>query len=180
MSRAAQKTRTFKPIAIASGILVLLFAALPTTTIMVVGMAPTLGAFIADRTPGRYLTKCVAGMNFAGVFPLVYQLWMTQNNMATAITTVTDMYAWLVMYSAGAVGWLLFLGFPGVVSMYRALNAQRRIYVLREQQKDLINEWGESILPAIDQSRDKETEEGGADAAASAQDVKMKEAESPA
>ena len=66
---------------------------------------------------------------------------------------VTDPYAWLYMYSAAAVGWLLFLGFPGVVAMLRVLNAKRRIYLLREQQKNLINEWGDSILPAAEAAK---------------------------
>ena len=109
-----------------------------------------LGAFIGDTTPGRYLTKCVAGMNFAGVIPYLYKLWTTGHDMSTAIALVTDMYAWLSMYSAAAVGWLLFLGFPGAVAMFRALNAKRRIYMLREQQKSLINEWGDCILPAAE------------------------------
>ena len=50
------RRRATKPLAIATGALVLLFAALPTTTLLAVGMAPTLGAFIGDTTPGRYLT----------------------------------------------------------------------------------------------------------------------------
>ncbi len=153
MSNGVQRRRAFKPLAIATGLLVLLFAALPTSTVLAIGLAPTLGAFIGDTTPGRYLTKCVAGMNFAGVFPFLYQLWMTTNDMTTAINIVTDMYAWLVMYSAAAIGWLLFLGLPGAVSVFRSLNAKRRIYVLREQQEDLINEWGESIMPSIDKAK---------------------------
>lgn len=147
MSAALRKRSPTKPLAIATGALVLLFAALPTTTLLAVGMAPTLGAFIGDTTPGRYLTKCVAGMNFAGVIPFLYKLWTTGHDMATAINLVTDLYVWLTMYSAAAVGWMLFLGFPGVVAVFRALNARRRIYVLREQQKELINEWGDCILP---------------------------------
>ena len=178
MRNVVRRQRTFKPLAIATAILVLLFAALPTTTVLVIGMAPTLGAFIGDTTPGRYLTKCVAGLNFAGVFPFLYQLWTTSNDMSTAIATVTDMYAWLIMYCAAAIGWLLFLGLPGGVSMFRTLNAKRRIYVLCEQQKDLLNEWGESIVPAIDRAKN-------ADGAAAAtpdgdDDAGMERAKSPA
>jgi len=154
MSSALHRRRATKPLAIATGTLVLLFAALPTTTLLAVGMAPTLGAFIGDTAPGRYLTKCVAGMNLAGVIPFLYKLWTTGHDMATAIALVTDLYVWLSMYSAAAVGWLLFLGFPGVVAMFRALNAQRRIYMLREQQKDLINEWGDCILPLTEPQKD--------------------------
>jgi hypothetical protein len=98
--------------------------------------------------------------------------------MSTAIATVTEMYAWLVMYSAAAIGWLLFLGLPGGVSMFRTLSARRRIYVLREQQKDLINEWGESILPAIERPRNADGEAGNADGRGDNDD--MEGAKSPA
>ena len=54
------------------------------------------------------------------------------------------------MYGAAAMGWMLFLGLPGAVAMFRALNAKRRIYMLRERQKDLINEWGDCILPGAE------------------------------
>lgn len=169
MSTPLQRRRATKPLAIATGALVLLFAALPTTTLLVVAMAPTLGAFIGDTTPRRYLTKCVAGMNLAGTIPFLHKLWTTSHDMATAIALVTDLYVWLSMYSAAAVGWLLFLGLPGVVAMVRALNARRRVYVLREQQKSLINEWGETILPSAETSRMDHQSHGSHGAAAGGQ-----------
>ena len=135
----------------------LLLLALPTTMVLAVGMAPTLGAFFADKTPGHYLTKCVAGMNLAGVIPSLYNLWITGHDLKTANNIVTDPYSWLLMYCAGAMGWLLFLGLPGVVAVFRSLNATRRIYVLREKQKLLINEWGDCILPASGPSQTAET-----------------------
>ncbi len=144
-----QQSRAAKPLFMAIGALGLLLLALPTTMVLAIGMAPTLGAFFADKTPGHYLTKCVAGMNFAGVVPSLYYLWITGHNLKTANGIVTDLYTWLLMYSAGAMGWLLFLGLPGAVAVFRSLNATRRIYVLREQQKLLINEWGDCILPTM-------------------------------
>ncbi|MDA0653171.1 MAG: hypothetical protein O3C49_07835 [Proteobacteria bacterium] len=138
-----------KPLFIAIGALGLLLLALPTTMVLAIGMAPTLGAFFADKTPGRFLTKCVAGTNFAGVFPSLYFLWTTGHTLKTANAIVADLNTWLLMYCAGAMGWLLFLSLPGVVAVFRSLNATRRIYVLREQQKLLINEWGDNILPTL-------------------------------
>ena len=148
MKNRGQRSRATKPLFLAIGALGLLLLALLTTMALAIGMAPTLGAFFADKTPGRYLTKCVAGMNFAGVMPSLYHLWMTGHNLKTANDIVTDLHTWLLMYCAGAMGWLLFLGLPGAVAVCRSLNATRRIYVLREQQKLLINEWGDCILPA--------------------------------
>lgn len=158
----SQRRSMTKPLAIAIGGLGLLLLALPTTMVLAIGMAPTLGAFFADKTPGRYLTKCVAGMNFAGVIPSLYHLWITGHNLKTANGIVTDLYTWLLMYCAGAMGWLLFLGLPGAVAVFRALAAKRRIYVLREQQKTLINEWGDCILPATEtvKAADDKAKEG--------------------
>ena len=147
MKKKVVRSRTTKPLFMAVGALGLLLLALPTTMVLAIGMAPTLGAFFADKTPGRYLTKCVAGMNFAGVIPSLYHLWITGHDLKTANDIVTDLYTWLLMYCAGGMGWLLFLGLPGAVAVFRSLNASRRIYFLREKQKSLINEWGDCILP---------------------------------
>ena len=147
------KQRTRKPIFIATLGLVVLFAALPTALVLVVGFAPTLGARIGDTGPGKYLTKCVAWMNLAGVAPFLFDLWARGHEMVTAIAIISDMFAWLLMYSAAGMGWLMFLGLPGAVAMFRSLNAKRRIYFLRERQKELINEWGEVILPASQRTK---------------------------
>jgi len=148
MSGRRQRSRTAKPLFLAVSAVGLLLLALPTTMVLAIGMAPTLGAFFADKTPGHYLTKCVAGMNFAGVIPSLYHLWTTGHDLKMANNIVTDLNNWLLMYGAGSMGWLLCLGLPGAVAVFRSLNATRRIYVLREQQKMLINEWGDCILPA--------------------------------
>jgi len=155
-----------KPLAIAIGVLVLLFAALPTATLLAIGLAPTLAAFITDMTPGRYLAKCVAGMNFAGLSPFLHKLWFTSHDLTTAIGIVSDVFGLFVIYSAAGLGWLLFLGLPGAVAMFRSLNAARRINALREKQKELIGEWGECILPAGSPKGDGTPEPASAEAVA--------------
>jgi hypothetical protein len=144
---SAKHKRSRTPLFIAISALVLLFAALPIATVLTVGLAPTPAAFIVDITPGRYLPKCVAGMNFAGVVPYLHKLWLTGHGLSSALDIVTDVFALFLIYSAAGLGWLLFLGLPGAVAMFRALNAKRRIYILQERQKELISEWGDCILP---------------------------------
>ena len=141
------KTKAF---VILAGILGILFAALPTAILLSVGLMPTLVALIVDVTRGRYLTKCVAGLNIAGVLPFLHKLLTTGHDVPTAMAIVSDAFAWLVMYSAAAMGWLLFMGLPGLVSMIKVLTAKRRVYVLQETQRTLLNEWGDCILPTHD------------------------------
>ncbi len=140
-----------KPLLAVTGFFCLIFAALPTAILLIVGLVPTLAAFIIDRTPGKFLMKCVAGMNVAGLLPWIYKLWMNGHDMVTAMDMSTDIFMWFSIYAASGMGWALFLGLPSAVAMSRVLNAKRRIYVLRERQKALFGEWGECILPPSDQ-----------------------------
>ena len=153
MAAKRPKSGGTKVLMISVGVLVLLLAALPTAMLLAIGLAPTMVALIVDLTPGRYLTRCVGGLNVAGLAPFIHKLWLGGHTMALAFSIVTDMYAWLVIYSASAIGWLLFLGLPGAVTIFRQLNAKRRIYFLRERQRALIDEWGESITAAADGKR---------------------------
>lgn len=111
MARPAKRDAR-KPLFFATFALVLLFAALPTATVLAIGMAPTLAALIVDVTPGRYLAKCVAGMNFAGVVPFLHRLWSTGHDLHGALETVTDIFVIFIMYASAGLGWLLFSVFP--------------------------------------------------------------------
>jgi len=149
------KSLKIKAFMILAAVLGLLFAALPTAILLSVGMMPTLVALIVDVTRDRYLAKCVAGMNFAGVLPFLHRLVTTGHDVQTSMGIVSDPFAWLVMYSAAAMGWLLFMGLPGVVSMFKVLTAKRRVYVLQERQRTLLNEWGDGILPNRDANKEE-------------------------
>jgi hypothetical protein len=163
MAGRQKKPRSAKVLMISVAVLGLLLAALPTALVITVGLIPTLVALIVDLTPGRYLTRCVAGLNVAGLAPFIHKLWLGGHTMSAALAIVTDAYAWLVIYAAAAIGWLLFLGLPGAVAIFRQLNAKRRIYILRERQRTLLNEWGDSILTA-EAKREREPAIDGKDA----------------
>jgi len=77
---------------IVCGFLAFIVAALPNVTILVIGMIPTVVAYIIDLTPGRYAARCVAGLNIAGVVPFLNRLWESTNDMASAINIITDVY----------------------------------------------------------------------------------------
>lgn len=122
-----------------------IFAALPTFTVLCVGLVPTAVAYIVDMTPGRYSTRCVAGLNVAGVVPFLNHVWSSGNDMHAAIGVVTDVFAWLAFYLASGIGWMLFMGLPGIVASIKTYNAQRRSNALRERLEELKQEWGPEV-----------------------------------
>ena len=138
-----------------------MIAALPTSIVIVVGMVPTIVTLIVDVTPGRYLTRCVIGLNVAGMTPFLHSLWTGANDVTTAVGIVTNPVAWLIIYGASAIGWMLFLGLPGAVAVFETLNAKRRIYILQEKQRSLLEEWGDSIRSPAESARNNAANASG-------------------
>jgi hypothetical protein len=118
---------------------------LGSVMLLFIGMLPTLVAFLVDRTPKRYSTFCVGGLNFSGVFPSLLDLWTGTNEVSAAIDIMIDPFRLTVMYGAAAFGWMLFMVVPPVVGAFLAVSAQRKVAQLRTAQRELIAEWGPEI-----------------------------------
>ena len=116
--------------------------------IVFVGMIPSLITLIMDRSPRKYGALTVAAMNFAGIVPYLVKLWSKSQSMESALSIVIDVFAIGVMFGAAAFGWMIFLTIPSFVASIFMVISQRRIAVLRDTQRKIIEEWGESIARA--------------------------------
>ena len=134
------------------GSLILLFAmlALPTLLILFFGMLPTLVAFIVDRTTRKSQAICVGSMNFAGVFPSLMELWYeTANTYSEAVEIFSSVFAIGIMYSAASFGYLIYMLIPPIVTTFLNVMAQRRITLLKDAQKEIIEEWGSEVAQIV-------------------------------
>jgi len=136
----------------------LVVIAAPTMIVMFFGLLPSLVAYIIDRTKQKSATFTVGSINFIGVFPYVMDLWTEINSIDAAMNMVGDIFALLVMYSAAAFGWLLFLAMPTVISSFVIVMQQRKVAQLRGQQKDLIDEWGAEVAALVEMHKMEEQE----------------------
>jgi len=118
--------------------------ALPTMILLLFGMLPSMVALIIDRSKGKSAASTVSAVNFIGVFPYIMDLWKGGNNIDQALGML-DIFTMLIMYSAAAMGWLLFMSAPPVISSFVMVLQQRKIANLRKQQKSLIEEWGPDV-----------------------------------
>jgi hypothetical protein len=108
-------------------------------------MVPTIVALIVDRNPRKFGALTIASLNFAGVLPYLVKLWAKSQSLENALNIVVDVFALIVMYGAAAFGWMIYLTIPAFVASIFMVISQRRIAVLRESQRKIIEEWGESI-----------------------------------
>lgn len=136
-------------VGIAAALVGLVVVALPTVVLLFFGMLPTVVAYLIDRTPQKYATFCVGGMNFCGVFPYVLDLWNGIHSMSNAFHILTDVFALLLMYGTAAFGWALFASIPPVVVSVLTVIAQRRVSTLRTNQRRIIEEWGEDVAKVV-------------------------------
>ena len=136
----------------------LLVIAASTMVVLFFGMLPTLVAYIIDRSEQKSATFCVGAINFIGVFPYILDLWILPSSFDTALNTVSDLFAMLVMYSAAAFGWLMFMAMPTVIASFVTVLQQRKVAQLRGEQKDLIEEWGAEVAALVEMERTERRE----------------------
>ncbi|MDH5748581.1 MAG: hypothetical protein OEY85_04645 [Rhodospirillales bacterium] len=125
--------------------LLLITVALPSIIIVGVGMLPSIVAYIVDNSKEKYAALSVSSMNFCGVFPALYNIWTGSHSFDGAISTLSDPFTLMIMYSAAGFGWLFFMSIPTIVSTFLTVMAQHRISHLRGIQKHIIAEWGEEV-----------------------------------
>ena len=143
------KKRALQPLLWVIFIAIIILTFPETVILLLVGMLPTFVAFIIDRSPQKYLTYCVCAMNITGVFPGIYELWTTQNNISLALKIVTNIFDLSLMYLSASIGWFIYSVVPSIIRVFIKVIGQQRINLLRGQQQNLIQEWGENVADII-------------------------------
>lgn len=113
--------------------------------LLVFGMIPGIVAWMIDRSPKKYATFCVGGMNLSGVFPAFLELWNGNRDIAQAIQILSNPFDLVIMFAAAAFGWLLYVFIPPIVVALLTVIAQHRIAELRGLQRKLIQDWGDGV-----------------------------------
>lgn len=119
--------------------------AFPTFIILACGMLPALAAALIDNRPGRHASYCVISANLAGVSLVLAALWSGGNTVAVAMMLISDVYVWLGMYGAAALGWALIWLFTIATEFALALMASLRVRKLHAAQEGMVAEWGAGV-----------------------------------
>jgi hypothetical protein len=144
------KPKQARPIPLWSWLLVVPLAvmALPSVLLLFVAMMPTLAAAVTDRRPEKYAAMCVGGFNLAATIPYLIQLWATSHSMAGFMAFVGNVWAWLIIYSAAALGWGFVWLIPSLMNRLNNWMCNRDLTKLRRRQQELVDEWGVELIEA--------------------------------
>lgn len=140
-------------------LILLVLVSMASVIIVLFGLLPSFVAILIDRSPQRFAALSVFGMNFAGVFPFLLDLWMGSNSTSAAIDTLTDVFSLFIMYGGAAAGWVFYAVTPPIVTTGMTFIAQRRVASLQAHQKKLVEEWGDEVAQKDDEQMDEDMEQ---------------------
>tara|TARA_R110002096_G_scaffold167901_1_gene338242 strand:+ start:104 stop:745 length:642 start_codon:yes stop_codon:yes gene_type:complete len=123
--------------------------AFPTIIVVGIAMLPAMASWITDRTDQKYGFFCIGGLNFAGMFPYLMDLWSGNHNITGALNIVTDVFALAVMYGAAMAGWMVYTVIPPVITSFMTVLTERRLSALRANQRRIVDEWGDEVTLGI-------------------------------
>ena len=117
----------------------------PTILLLLIGMAPSIVAYIVDKRPRKVKARSISYLNFAGCLPYALKLWMGQNTISGVLELVFEPSVLMIMYSSAAVGWMLNFIMAPIMSAYLAVQHEAKIRSISSRQEDLIKEWGSEV-----------------------------------
>lgn len=119
--------------------------ALPTTILLMVGLLPLIVSWLTDSSPQKNLAFCVGGFNVIGVFPFVIQLWQNGHGINDTAVILSNVFNWLAMYGAAAIGAMIHTLVPFLVVGFVNLKHEALMDSLRQIQHNLRKEWGDEV-----------------------------------
>jgi len=128
----------------------------PSCVVLLAGMAPSIVAYMVDRSGGKYLAITVALLNFCGTLPGLTRLWQEGQTFEAGMRLAADPLHWLISYGAAGGGWIIYLAVPPILGLYYSSISNTRIDVLKRKQAELIETWGAEVVPGNSQDPSRE------------------------
>jgi hypothetical protein len=124
----------------------LLFAAIvllrQSSVLLLVGILPTVVAYLVDETRNRAWYKTVACFNLAGVLPYVFELYFMHGNQMSAVQKqLGNFNMWFVMYASAGAGWLTLWICPQIMQYVLRIFYVNRIEMHQQKIKKIEEEF---------------------------------------
>jgi uncharacterized membrane protein len=113
-----------------------------------VGMLPSIVAYIADTTKQKEIYRCVLACNIAGMLPYAKKVFSV--SLDESLRIIIDPSMWFVIYTFAGGGWLLIWLMPYMAELVTEFGQNARIAKLEAIQKQLVNEWGAEIQRKVE------------------------------
>ena len=145
-SAHATKMRNMFLVALAGVVAAIIF--LPTTVLLLIGMMPTLVAYVVDATKEKLLLFIVGFMNLAGCVPFILKLWAGGHNMVQMSDIISQPLTVVIIYACAGVGYFVDWIVTDAASSFITRRAKARSKAIVKQQAVLVERWGPEVNAA--------------------------------
>ena len=111
----------------------------------IVGMMPSVIAYITDQSKHRYMFQCVFACNLSGMMGFVFTMIIHGPSNAVLQQMMGSFTNWLMIYGAALLGWLVVKICPLVAEAMVHNMHKGQINRIQRVQKKLENEWGTEV-----------------------------------
>lgn len=146
-ARRKKKNIGLRVLGVASLITSVVFV--PTSILLGIGMMPTVGAALVDKSGKGVKALTVGAMNLAGTTPFLIDLWTSGNTIAYSLKLVTDPRTIIIIYCAAIAGYLIDWALSGIVAGIILQRGTKRRKDILKRQSDLRDRWGEEVTGEI-------------------------------
>lgn len=115
---------------------------------LLIGMLPSIVAYIADTTKEKEIYRCVLACNIAGILPYTWDVFSVSSD--DSLRVISDPNMWFGIYAFAGVGWLLVWLMPYLAELVTEFSYNSRVAKLEAMQKQLVAEWGPEIQRKVE------------------------------
>lgn len=146
MTATAQKRKlSFSRLLGVLCVMVLGIVYFPMTALFCGCLLPAFVAALVDNKPDKTAGLTVGILNLAGTVPAGLALYDRGGRIGDALALLTTPQTLLLAYGAAAVGWVIYLHVPGLVSGMMAGRGEKRRVEIDRRQQELVRKWGSRI-----------------------------------
>lgn len=148
-----------KWVGITLGFGLILFVSPAMAALTVVGLAPTLAAWLVGQGPFKnQRLRTIFLFNASGLMPYLIAVWGSGKGFSAALAIMSDIFSWLVMYGTAALGLAALWLAPQIAATFRQMAASERARRLGRMRQKIIRKWGNEIAGEV---RDKNLPQPG-------------------
>lgn len=146
----AQSKMSFRSRLLMVFILIIGAVFLPVTVVLILGMLPSVIAFMIDMTRSKSLALTVMLMNFITCFPFLMEVASGPLDLSVAYRILMEPVDIVIMFSGAAAGYFLDWSMAGISNVIMVSRAHNRLDQIDKRQKELIRRWGKEVTGEIE------------------------------
>jgi hypothetical protein len=138
-------------------LIVIIFAGVvyqAAAVVMIVGMLPSIVAFLTDATRDKTRAFTIALLNFVTCFYFVLIVTADSPRMDVAIQIVSTPLYIVVMYMGAATGYFLDWATTGISNIFMTGKARSRQQAIKKRQEELVKRFGPEVTGKVPLDQD--------------------------